>query len=141
MKLQVYADYFRTVGLAFIMTIVFLCAFQQAASLAYSYWLSLWADDRPVNGTQMDHMLRLSVFGALGLTQGLDVSHVQECREEQSLRDFGNLAKMPLRQFGLDDAKDALVLGTGLDLPRRPFFVLFSSSGRLVERTPKKKTK
>ncbi|XP_051906935.1 multidrug resistance-associated protein 1-like [Hippocampus zosterae] len=70
-KLQVYGDYFRTVGLSFIMTIVFLCAFQQAASLAYSYWLSLWADDRPVNGTQMDHMLRLGVFGALGLTQGL----------------------------------------------------------------------
>nr|XP_061800413.1 multidrug resistance-associated protein 1-like [Nerophis lumbriciformis] len=70
-KLRVYGEYFRTVGLTFIMTIVFLCAFQQAASLAYSYWLSLWADDRPVNGTQMDHELRLSVFGALGLTQGL----------------------------------------------------------------------
>ncbi|XP_077478235.1 multidrug resistance-associated protein 1-like [Stigmatopora argus] len=70
-KLRVYGDYLGTVGLTFIMTIVFLCAFQQAASLAYSYWLSLWADDRPVNGTRPDHVLRLSVFGALGLTQGL----------------------------------------------------------------------
>ncbi|XP_077442262.1 multidrug resistance-associated protein 1-like isoform X2 [Vanacampus margaritifer] len=69
-KLRVYADYFGTVGLTFITTIVFLCAFQQAASLAYSCWLSLWADERPVNGTQMDHALRLGVFGALGLTQG-----------------------------------------------------------------------
>ncbi|XP_041666846.1 multidrug resistance-associated protein 1-like [Cheilinus undulatus] len=70
-KLQVYREYFRTVGLTFIMTIIFLCAFQQAASLAYSYWLSLWADEAPVNGTQRDHELKLSVFAALGFTQGL----------------------------------------------------------------------
>uniref|UniRef100_A0AAQ5XYZ7 ABC-type glutathione-S-conjugate transporter n=1 Tax=Amphiprion ocellaris TaxID=80972 RepID=A0AAQ5XYZ7_AMPOC len=70
-KLQMYREYFRTVGLTFIMTIVFLCAFQQAASLAYNYWLSLWADEPPVNGTQSDHQLKLSVFAALGFTQGL----------------------------------------------------------------------
>ncbi|CAK6982138.1 multidrug resistance-associated protein 1-like isoform X1 [Scomber scombrus] len=69
-KLQMYGEYFRTVGTTFIMTIVFLSAFQQAASLAYSYWLSLWADQPPANGTQSDHELRLSVFGALGATQG-----------------------------------------------------------------------
>ncbi|KAM7392240.1 hypothetical protein PAMA_007390 [Pampus argenteus] len=69
-KLQMYREYFRTVGLTFIMTIIFLCAFQQAASLAYSYWLSLWADDLPMNGTQIDHELKLTVFGALGVTQG-----------------------------------------------------------------------
>ncbi|XP_034535298.1 multidrug resistance-associated protein 1-like, partial [Notolabrus celidotus] len=69
-RLQVYREYFRTVGLTFIMTIIFLCAFQQAASLAYSYWLSLWADEPPVNGTQRDHELRLGVFAALGFTQG-----------------------------------------------------------------------
>ncbi|XP_038595541.1 multidrug resistance-associated protein 1-like [Micropterus salmoides] len=66
-----YREYFRTVGLTFIMTIIFFCAFQQAASLAYSYWLSLWADDPPVNGTQSDHELKLSVFAALGFTQGM----------------------------------------------------------------------
>ncbi|XP_060917590.1 multidrug resistance-associated protein 1-like isoform X1 [Labrus mixtus] len=70
-KLQVYKEYFRTVGLTFIMTIVFLCAFQQTASLAYSYWLSLWADEQPFNGTQSDHVLKLSVFAALGFTQGM----------------------------------------------------------------------
>ncbi|XP_054478436.1 multidrug resistance-associated protein 1-like [Anoplopoma fimbria] len=70
-KLQMYREYFRTVGLTFIMTIVFLCGFQQAASLAYSYWLSLWADEPPVNGTQSDHELKLSVFAALGFTQGM----------------------------------------------------------------------
>lgn len=65
-----YREYFRTVGLTFIMTIIFLCAFQQAASLAYNYWLSLWADEPTVNGTQSDHGLKLSVFAALGFTQG-----------------------------------------------------------------------
>ncbi|KAG7215736.1 hypothetical protein INR49_021957, partial [Caranx melampygus] len=70
-KLQMYKEYFRTVGLTFIMTIVFLCAFQQAASLAYNYWLSLWADELPVNGTQCNHELKLSVFAALGFTQGM----------------------------------------------------------------------
>ncbi|XP_070706055.1 multidrug resistance-associated protein 1-like [Pempheris klunzingeri] len=70
-KLQMYREYFRTVGLIFITAIIFLCAFQQAASLAYNYWLSLWADDAPVNGTQSDHELKLSVFAALGFTQGM----------------------------------------------------------------------
>ncbi|KAM3600087.1 uncharacterized protein V6R79_017187 [Siganus canaliculatus] len=70
-KLHMYSEYFRTVGLTFIMTIVFLCAFQQAASLAYNYWLSLWADEPPVNGTQSHHQLKLSVFAALGFTQGM----------------------------------------------------------------------
>ncbi|XP_059195026.1 multidrug resistance-associated protein 1-like, partial [Centropristis striata] len=70
-KLQMYREYLRTVGLTFITTIVFLCSFQQAASLAYSYWLSLWADDPPVNGTQADHRLKLGVFAALGCTQGM----------------------------------------------------------------------
>lgn len=69
-KLQMYREYFRTIGLTCIMTIIFLCAFQQAASLAYNYWLSLWADEAPVNGTQSDHELKLSVFAALGFTQG-----------------------------------------------------------------------
>ncbi|XP_029282601.1 multidrug resistance-associated protein 1-like, partial [Cottoperca gobio] len=70
-KLQMYREYFRTIGLSFIMTIVFLCAFQQAASLAYNYWLSLWADELLVNGTQSSHGLKLSVFAALGFTQGM----------------------------------------------------------------------
>uniref|UniRef100_A0A3B4WXX9 ABC-type glutathione-S-conjugate transporter n=1 Tax=Seriola lalandi dorsalis TaxID=1841481 RepID=A0A3B4WXX9_SERLL len=70
-KLQMYREYFRTISLTFIMTIIFLCAFQQTASLAYNYWLSLWADEVPVNGTQSNHELKLCVFAALGFTQGM----------------------------------------------------------------------
>lgn len=66
-----YKKYFKTIGLAIIIPIVFLYAFQQGASLAYNYWLSMWADDPIVNGTQIDTDLKLTVFGALGFVQGL----------------------------------------------------------------------
>ncbi|KAI7803545.1 putative multidrug resistance-associated protein 1-like [Triplophysa rosa] len=72
-KLELYVEYFRTIGLALIIPIIFLYAFQQAASLAYNYWLSLWADDPVVNGTQVDTDLKLGVFGALGFAQGIGI--------------------------------------------------------------------
>uniref|UniRef100_A0A8C1RE57 ABC-type glutathione-S-conjugate transporter n=1 Tax=Cyprinus carpio TaxID=7962 RepID=A0A8C1RE57_CYPCA len=72
-KLEMYVEYFRTIGLAFIIPIIFLYAFQQAASLAYNYWLSLWADEPVVNGTQVDTDLKLGVFGALGFAQGIAI--------------------------------------------------------------------
>uniref|UniRef100_A0AAQ5XXH7 ABC-type glutathione-S-conjugate transporter n=1 Tax=Amphiprion ocellaris TaxID=80972 RepID=A0AAQ5XXH7_AMPOC len=69
-RLEMYKKYFKTIGLAIIIPIVFLYAFQQGASLAYNYWLSMWADDPVVNGTQIDADLKLTVFGALGFVQG-----------------------------------------------------------------------
>ncbi|XP_067087498.1 multidrug resistance-associated protein 1-like [Osmerus mordax] len=72
-KLEMYSEYFKTIGIAFIIPIVLLYAFQQGASLAYNYWLSLWADDPIVNGTQIDTDLKLGVFGALGFAQGVAV--------------------------------------------------------------------
>lgn len=71
-----YKKYFKTIGLAIIIPIVFLYAFQQGASLAYNYWLSVWADDPVVNGTQIDTDLKLAVFGALGFVQGRRLSQV-----------------------------------------------------------------
>ena len=65
-----YMEYFKTIGTALIVPIVLMYAFQQGASLTYNYWLSLWADDPIVNGTQLDTDLKLAVFGALGLAQG-----------------------------------------------------------------------
>ncbi|TRY93238.1 hypothetical protein DNTS_014375 [Danionella cerebrum] len=72
-KLEMYGEYFRTIGLALIIPIFFLYAFQQAASLAYNYWLSLWADDPVINGTQVNTDLKLGVFGALGFAQGVSI--------------------------------------------------------------------
>uniref|UniRef100_A0A8D3DSU2 ABC-type glutathione-S-conjugate transporter n=1 Tax=Scophthalmus maximus TaxID=52904 RepID=A0A8D3DSU2_SCOMX len=73
-KLEMYKKYFKTISLAIIIPIVFLYAFQQGASLTYNYWLSMWADDPVVNGTQLDTDLKLTVFGALGFAQGQLVS-------------------------------------------------------------------
>uniref|UniRef100_A0A7N6ALG0 ABC-type glutathione-S-conjugate transporter n=1 Tax=Anabas testudineus TaxID=64144 RepID=A0A7N6ALG0_ANATE len=72
-RLAMYKKYFKTIGLAIIIPIVFLYAFQQGASLAYNYWLSMWADDPIVNGTQIDTDLKLTVFGALGFVQGIAI--------------------------------------------------------------------
>ncbi|XP_023277902.1 multidrug resistance-associated protein 1-like [Seriola lalandi dorsalis] len=72
-RLEMYKKYFKTIGLAIIIPIVFLYAFQQGASLAYNYWLSMWADDPVVNGTQIDTDLKLTVFGALGFVQGIAI--------------------------------------------------------------------
>ena len=68
-----YVEYFRTIGLAFILPIVFLYTFQQAASLSYSYWLSMWADEPVVNGTQINTEMKVGVYGALGFAQGKDL--------------------------------------------------------------------
>ncbi|XP_046899863.1 multidrug resistance-associated protein 1 [Hypomesus transpacificus] len=72
-RLEMYVEYFKTIGLAFIIPIVFLYAFQQGASLAYNYWLSLWADGPIVNGTQIDTDMKLGVYGALGFAQGIAI--------------------------------------------------------------------
>ncbi|CAL8332500.1 unnamed protein product [Merluccius merluccius] len=72
-RLDMYMEYFKTIGTALIVPIVLMYAFQQGASLTYNYWLSLWADDPIVNGTQLDTDLKLAVFGALGLAQGIAI--------------------------------------------------------------------
>ncbi|KAG5279356.1 hypothetical protein AALO_G00076900 [Alosa alosa] len=69
-KLEMYVEYFKTVGLRLTLPILLLYAFQQAASLGYNYWLSVWADDPIINGTQHDTDLKLGVFGALGFAHG-----------------------------------------------------------------------
>ncbi|KAG2455285.1 MRP1 protein, partial [Polypterus senegalus] len=72
-KLAIYMEYFKTIGLGFILPIIFLYIFQQAASLTYNYWLSMWADDPVINGTQLDTDFKLGVYGALGFAQGIAI--------------------------------------------------------------------
>lgn len=69
-KLSVYWDYMKAIGLfiSFLSTFLFLC--NHVAALASNYWLSLWTDDPIVNGTQEHTKVRLSVYGALGISQG-----------------------------------------------------------------------
>ncbi|KAM6155275.1 multidrug resistance-associated protein 1 isoform 1-T1 [Rhynchocyon petersi] len=72
-KLSVYWDYMKAIGLfiSFLSIFLFLC--NHVASLASNYWLSLWTDDPVVNGTQEHTTVRLSVYGALGISQGVSV--------------------------------------------------------------------
>lgn len=69
-KLSVYWDYMKAIGLfiSFLSIFLFLC--NHVASLASNYWLSLWTDDPIINGTQEHTKVRLSVYGALGISQG-----------------------------------------------------------------------
>ncbi|XP_012587108.1 PREDICTED: multidrug resistance-associated protein 1 [Condylura cristata] len=72
-KLSVYWDYMKAIGLfiSFLSIFLFLC--NHVAALASNYWLSLWTDDPIVNGTQQHTRVRLGVFGALGISQGIAV--------------------------------------------------------------------
>ncbi|XP_029432265.1 multidrug resistance-associated protein 1 isoform X2 [Rhinatrema bivittatum] len=70
-NINVYLDYLRAVGPPLCFYIILLLISQQAASFCRGYWLSLWADDPVVNGTQQHGGLRLGVFGVLGLAQAL----------------------------------------------------------------------
>ncbi|NXQ53258.1 MRP1 protein, partial [Anthoscopus minutus] len=72
-KASVYWDYMKAIGLcmSFLAILLFIC--NHVASLASNYWLSLWTDDPVINGTQQNTTLRLGVYGALGISQGIAV--------------------------------------------------------------------
>ncbi|XP_031219019.1 multidrug resistance-associated protein 1 isoform X2 [Mastomys coucha] len=73
-QLSVYWNYMKAIGLfiSFLSIFLFLC--NHVSALASNYWLSLWTDDHPiVNGTQENRNFRLSVYGALGILQGMAV--------------------------------------------------------------------
>ncbi|XP_078097039.1 multidrug resistance-associated protein 1 isoform X2 [Mustelus asterias] len=72
-KFSVFWSYMRAIGtcISFCIVLFYLC--QHVASLSSNYWLSLWTDDPVVNGTQQHTSLRLGVYGALGIIQGLFV--------------------------------------------------------------------
>ncbi|XP_062999456.1 multidrug resistance-associated protein 1-like [Elgaria multicarinata webbii] len=72
-KASVYWEYMKAIGLFITFLSIFLFICNHVASLASNYWLSLWTDDPVINGTQQHTDLRLSVYGALGMSQGVAV--------------------------------------------------------------------
>ncbi|XP_032768995.1 multidrug resistance-associated protein 1 isoform X2 [Rattus rattus] len=73
-KLSVYWNYMKAIGLCISFLSIFLFLCNHVSALASNYWLSLWTDDHPaVNGTQENRNFRLSVYGALGILQGVAV--------------------------------------------------------------------
>ncbi|XP_075021185.1 multidrug resistance-associated protein 1 isoform X10 [Calonectris borealis] len=72
-KATVYWDYMKAIGLFISFLSIFLFICNHIASLASNYWLSLWTDDPVINGTQQYTNVRLGVYGALGISQGIAV--------------------------------------------------------------------
>nr|XP_039268709.1 multidrug resistance-associated protein 1-like isoform X3 [Styela clava] len=72
-KLSVYLSYAQSIGILLCMLICILYAMQNAVSIYSSIWLSDWSNDPVINGTQHKTTLRLSVYGVLGLSQGVFV--------------------------------------------------------------------
>ncbi|XP_051817123.1 ATP-binding cassette sub-family C member 6 [Antechinus flavipes] len=66
-----YLAYLRAVGTPICLSVVFLFLCQQVVSFSRGYWLSLWADDPIMNGTQQHTGLRVGVFGLLGCFQAI----------------------------------------------------------------------
>nr|XP_061805833.1 multidrug resistance-associated protein 1-like [Nerophis lumbriciformis] len=72
-KLSVFWAYLKAVGILLSCLGILLFFAHNVLSLLSNYWLSLWTDDPVINGTQPKRQLRLGVYGALGLSQGMAV--------------------------------------------------------------------
>ncbi|XP_050957855.1 multidrug resistance-associated protein 1 isoform X2 [Labeo rohita] len=72
-KLSVFWEYMKAIGLPLSICSIFLFFCHHLSSLGSNYWLSLWTDDPVVNNTQPNRKMRLGVYGALGLSQGIAV--------------------------------------------------------------------
>eukprot|EP00070_Physeter_catodon_P001800 XP_007103614.1 canalicular multispecific organic anion transporter 2 [Physeter catodon] len=70
-KLSVFWDYARAVGLCATLVIFLLHGGQSAAAVGANVWLSAWTGEAAVNGQQNNTSQRLGVYAALGILQGL----------------------------------------------------------------------
>ncbi|NXL78506.1 MRP3 protein, partial [Leptocoma aspasia] len=72
-KLAVFWQYMKAVGPVISLVICFLYCCQNAAAIGANVWLSDWTNEPVVNGTQHNTAMRIGVYAALGLLQGLIV--------------------------------------------------------------------
>ncbi|XP_075035855.1 multidrug resistance-associated protein 1-like [Mixophyes fleayi] len=70
-KMSVYLEYCRIMGKWYLIISAVFFIFQQLSALGHNYWIGLWADDLPVNGTQQNTSMRLAVYSVLGIIQAL----------------------------------------------------------------------
>ncbi|XP_022625961.1 multidrug resistance-associated protein 1-like, partial [Seriola dumerili] len=71
-QLSVFWAYLKAIGVLLSCISLLLFLAHHLVSLFSNYWLSLWTDDPVVNGTQPNRLMRLGVYGGLGLSQGED---------------------------------------------------------------------
>ncbi|XP_068065704.1 ATP-binding cassette sub-family C member 3 isoform X1 [Anomalospiza imberbis] len=72
-KLTVFWQYMKAVSPVISLVICFLYCCQNAAAIGANVWLSDWTNEPVVNGTQHNTSMRIGVYAALGLLQGLIV--------------------------------------------------------------------
>ncbi|CAI9599120.1 unnamed protein product [Staurois parvus] len=70
-KMAVFWQYMKAVGLPVSLFICFLYCCQNASAIGANVWLSDWTNEPIVNGTQANTQMRVGVYAALGLLQGL----------------------------------------------------------------------
>ncbi|XP_054612884.1 ATP-binding cassette sub-family C member 3 isoform X2 [Dunckerocampus dactyliophorus] len=70
-KIKVYLEYAKAVGLLLSVLICCLYGCQSAASIGANIWLSEWTNDAMQNQTKENINMRVGVYAALGLTQGV----------------------------------------------------------------------
>ncbi|KAK7134168.1 hypothetical protein R3I93_017543 [Phoxinus phoxinus] len=70
-KLKVYWEYMKAVGPLLSLFICFLYGCQSAAAIGANFWLSEWTNDAQLNRTQARVEMRVGVYAALGISQGV----------------------------------------------------------------------
>ncbi|KAM6951720.1 ATP-binding cassette sub-family C member 3 isoform 1-T1 [Aplochiton taeniatus] len=86
-KMKVFLEYAKAVGPALSVFICFLYGCQNAAAIGANIWLSQWTNDAARNQTQENVSMRVGVYAALGITQGvLLLGNCLLCRAYSMLR-------------------------------------------------------
>ncbi|XP_073435917.1 ATP-binding cassette sub-family C member 3 isoform X3 [Dendrobates tinctorius] len=70
-KMTVFWQYIKALGLAVSIFICFLYCCQNASAIGANVWLSDWTNEAVINGTQQNTQWRVGVYAALGLLQGV----------------------------------------------------------------------
>ncbi|ELK01672.1 Canalicular multispecific organic anion transporter 2, partial [Pteropus alecto] len=70
-KLNMFWDYAKAMGLCTTLVICLLYAGQSAAAVGANIWLSAWTNEAVVGGQQNNTSMRLGVYAAFGILQGL----------------------------------------------------------------------
>uniref|UniRef100_A0A8C8J914 Uncharacterized protein n=1 Tax=Oncorhynchus tshawytscha TaxID=74940 RepID=A0A8C8J914_ONCTS len=68
---KVFWEYAKAVGPLLTLFICFLYGCQSAAAIGANVWLSQWTNDEAQNMTQENVSMRVGVYAALGITQGI----------------------------------------------------------------------
>ncbi|XP_037318942.2 ATP-binding cassette sub-family C member 3 isoform X4 [Pungitius pungitius] len=86
-KSKVYLEYAKAVGVLLSVIICFLYGCQSAAAIGANIWLSQWTNDALTNHTQENMNMRVGVYAALGIAQGvLLLGNCLLCRAYSMLR-------------------------------------------------------